>query len=64
MTRKEAFELMQAGKKVTHRHFTRDEYCHMPGLPNIWIIYGEDGCDLSNHFHKTDFLAEGWREFK
>lgn len=63
MTRKEAFEQMIAGKKMTHRYFTRDEYCHMPHYPNKAII-GEDGCELTVHFHTTSWLEEGWREFK
>lgn len=63
MTRHDAFVAMMAGKKMTHRNFTRDEYCHMPRLPNKAVI-GEDGCELTHHFHTTDFLSEGWREFK
>lgn len=63
MNRKEAFIMMVAGKKMTHKNFTRDEYCHMPYFPNKAIM-GEDGCELTVHFHTTDFLAEGWREFK
>lgn len=63
MNREEAFQQMLLGKKLTNKYFTRDEFTHMPYLPSKRII-GEDGVDLTTHFHNTEFLATGWREFK
>lgn len=43
MTKKEAIQQMKLGKKITHRHFTPDEWMTMQGT----VIILEDGvkCD-------------------
>lgn len=48
MTKEEAIAEMKAGKKVTHRYFTDDEYIFMK--PDCFDIYSEDGVN-----HGYDF---------
>lgn len=58
MSREEAFALLRAGKKVSHEYFTDVEYLEMKGNS----IMTEDGYIFDREFHKTPWMAAGWRE--
>ncbi len=62
MTRPEAFNAMQNGSKVTHRHFADGEYYLLDGGD----IIAEDGVDHTETFWGTDgqdWRKDGWEIF-
>jgi hypothetical protein len=59
MTREEAYQAMQDGKKVTHRYFSSDEFYQMKG-PRI---IAEDGVDHTPIFwdeSQNNWRKDGW----
>lgn len=60
MTRTEAMNAMMAGKKITHKYFTSNEYFYVKNHK----IMSEDGYDFSDLFYQVDFYADGWTIFE
>ena len=65
MTLDEAKEYAQQGVKVTHRHFSNDEYLTMQGN----MIIFEDGCkiyidDWLNGMWNVDRMLTDWSLYK
>jgi hypothetical protein len=56
MKREEAYEKMRGGEKVTHTHFTDDEYLEYKDDE----IKTEGGFDFSDQFWSLDILKDGW----
>jgi hypothetical protein len=58
VTRQEAFKAMQDGNKVSHRHFTDDEYIYLSD--ETGKITTEDGYAFGDMFWGRDMFKEGW----
>jgi hypothetical protein len=58
MTKEEAIEEMKGGVKITHRHFTPDEWMTMQG--NRILL--EDGCSCWEHEFWSDRKGFGWND--
>ena len=56
MIREKALELMEKGIKVSHRHFTREEYLYLRGGQ----VVTEDGYYFADRFFKR-FAGNGQR---
>jgi ribosomal protein L31E len=65
MTKEEAIKAMKDGKKVTHRHFTAEEWVTMN---NIGQMVFEDGCRCPPHefweWRKDESFLTDWELFK
>jgi hypothetical protein len=66
MTKQEAISLMKSGKKLSHKHFTDDEWVKTDATGMIYIL--EDGVELTpDEFWqwRTDIAWESdWYIFK
>lgn len=60
MSREEARKAMLNGALVRHVNFTRDEYLFIKN----GRITTEDGYFFGDIFDKTDWMSDGWSEFK
>jgi len=58
MTKQEAIEQMQKGKKVTHRYFTKDEWIESNLHGTMLFLSGRVHC-LPNEFWR-DRTDESW----
>lgn len=57
MIREKALELMEKGIKVSHRHFTREEYLYLRGGQ----VTTEDGYYFADRFLNDPMFVDGWR---
>jgi hypothetical protein len=63
MSREEAYEMMEAGHKITHQYFSRNEYYMLNGRR----VRAEDGVDHTRIFWSEDqnnWRADGWEIYK
>lgn len=64
MTKQEAIKALEAGKTLTHRHFTHNEHIK---LENGRIVY-EDGYSAEPaefwKYHREESFGDGWNIYK
>ena len=58
LTRKEAVVELLMNHKIVHKYFTEGEYLVLhPGNNRVLT---EDGCDITEYFHKRTMYEDGW----